>query len=34
MIVNWAFSDEYFHGEDVLGKRLKPGARDVNSIST
>jgi len=29
MIVNRAFSDEYFHGEDVLGKRLKPGARDV-----
>ena len=26
MIVNQAFADKYFHGENVLGKKLKPGA--------
>jgi len=25
MIVNRAFAQKYFHGEDVLGKKLKPG---------
>ncbi|HTW45381.1 MAG TPA: FtsX-like permease family protein, partial [Acidobacteriaceae bacterium] len=25
MIVNSAFAQKYFHGEDVLGKKLKPG---------
>ena len=26
MIVNRAFAEKYFHGENVLGKKLKPGA--------
>jgi len=26
MIVNQAFADKFFHGENVLGKKLKPGA--------
>ncbi|MGH9495053.1 MAG: ABC transporter permease [Candidatus Sulfotelmatobacter sp.] len=26
MIVNQAFADKYFHGENILGKKLKPGA--------
>ncbi len=26
MIVNQAFAEKYFHGENVLGKKLKPGA--------
>jgi predicted permease len=28
MIVNQAFVQKFFHGEQPLGKRLKPGARD------
>lgn len=28
MIVNQAFADKYFRGENVLGKKLKPGAGD------
>jgi putative ABC transport system permease protein len=26
MVVNRAFAEKYFHGENVLGKKLKPGA--------
>ncbi len=28
MIINQAFAEKYFHGEDPIGKKLKPGAGD------
>lgn len=31
MIINQAFAETYFHGEDPIGKKLKPGATDVGS---
>jgi predicted permease len=33
MIVNQAFAQKYFHGENVLGKKLKPGTSNGSSSS-